>query len=89
MVSLPTMIAAFARYSRDATFVVLRDHRRFVILMARGPVVGTVAGGLLAGVGTRRGADPSPRRAAPLQRPSTCGATPHRRADSCRSALRR
>lgn len=50
MVSLPTMIAAFARYSRDATFVVLRDHRRFVILMALGSVVGTVAGGLLAGV---------------------------------------
>jgi len=50
MVSLPTIIAAFARYSRDATFVVLRDHRRFVILMALGSVVGTVAGGLLAGV---------------------------------------
>jgi uncharacterized membrane protein YfcA len=50
MVSLPTMIAAFARYSRDDTFIVLRDHRRFVILMALGSVAGTVAGGLLAGV---------------------------------------
>jgi uncharacterized membrane protein YfcA len=50
MVSLPTMIAAFARYSRDDTFVVLRDYRRFVILMALGSVAGTVAGGLLAGV---------------------------------------
>ena len=26
MVSLPTMIVAFARYSRDGSFVVLRDH---------------------------------------------------------------
>jgi uncharacterized protein len=50
MVSLPTMIAAFARYSRDGSFVVLRVHRRFVILMAVGSVAGTILGGLLAGV---------------------------------------
>ena len=50
MVSLPTMVAAFARYSRDLSFVVLREHRRFVLLMAFGSVAGTVAGGLLAGV---------------------------------------
>jgi uncharacterized membrane protein YfcA len=50
IVSLPTMVAAFARYSRDDTFVVLSDHRRFVLLMAFGSVVGTIAGGLLAGV---------------------------------------
>jgi uncharacterized protein len=49
-VSLPTMVAAFARYSRDGSFVVLRDHRRFVLLMAFGSVAGTVAGGLLAGI---------------------------------------
>lgn len=50
MVSLPTMIAAFTRYSRDGSFVVLRTHRRFVILMAVGSVAGTIIGGLLAGV---------------------------------------
>ena len=50
MVSLPTMIAAFARYSRDGSFVVLRDHGRFVILMALGSIFGTIIGGLLAGV---------------------------------------
>ena len=50
MVSLPTMVAAFARYSRDGSFVVLRNERRFVILMALGSIVGTIIGGLLAGV---------------------------------------
>lgn len=50
MVSLPTMIVAFARYSRDNSFVVLRENGRFVALMAAGSVVGTVIGGLLAGV---------------------------------------
>jgi uncharacterized membrane protein YfcA len=50
MVSLPTMIAAFARYSRDGSFVVLRNQRWFMILMAVGSVVGTIIGGLLAGV---------------------------------------
>ena len=33
-VSLPTMLVAFARYSRDGSFVVLREHRRFVVAMA-------------------------------------------------------
>lgn len=50
MVSLPTMIAAFTRYSRDGSFVVLRNERRFVILMAAGSIAGTIIGGLLAGV---------------------------------------
>lgn len=49
-VLLPTMLVAFARYSRDGAFVVLRNHRRFVLLMAIGSVVGTVAGGLAVGV---------------------------------------
>lgn len=49
MVSLPTMIAAFARYSRDGSFVVLRNERRFVVLMAAGSIIGTILGGLLAG----------------------------------------
>lgn len=50
MVSLPTMIVAFARYSRDGSFVVLSHHRRFVLTMALGSVAGTVLGGVLVGV---------------------------------------
>ncbi|MEX5721656.1 TSUP family transporter [Geodermatophilus maliterrae] len=50
VVSLPTMLVAFARYSRDQAFVVLRRHARPVVAMAAGSVVGSVAGGLLAGV---------------------------------------
>jgi uncharacterized membrane protein YfcA len=49
-VSLPTMSVAFARYSRDGSFIVLREHRRFVVVMATGSVVGTIVGGLLLGV---------------------------------------
>ncbi len=49
-VSLPTMLVAFARYSRDRSFLVLRRHRRFVLVMAAGSVAGTIVGGLLLGV---------------------------------------
>ena len=49
-VSLPTMLVAFARYSRDGSFIVLREHRRFVLTMAAGSVAGTIIGGLLLGV---------------------------------------
>ena len=49
-VSLPTMLVAFARYSRDGSFAVLRENSRFVLLMAAGSVAGTVAGGLAVGV---------------------------------------
>lgn len=49
-VSLPTMLVAFARYSRDGSFVLLRQHRRFVLAMAAGSVAGTVVGGLMLGV---------------------------------------
>ena len=48
-VSLPTMLVAFARYSRDGSFAVLGDNRRFVVLMAGGSVFGTVVGGLAVG----------------------------------------
>jgi uncharacterized membrane protein YfcA len=44
------MIVAFARYSRDGSFSVLRRHGRLVALMALGSVIGTVLGGLLLGV---------------------------------------
>lgn len=50
LVSLPTMLVAFARYSQDESFSVIREHRQFVLLMAAGSVAGTVAGGLLVGV---------------------------------------
>jgi len=50
LVSLPTMLVAFARYSRDDSFAVLARNGRFVALMAVGSVLGTLAGGLLLGV---------------------------------------
>lgn len=50
VVSLPTMLVGFARYSRSAAFVVLRQNARFVAAMTVGSVAGTVAGGLLVGV---------------------------------------
>lgn len=49
-VSLPTMLVAFARYSRDGSFVVLLEHRRFALAMAAGSVTGTIVGGLMLGV---------------------------------------
>ncbi|MGR7026180.1 sulfite exporter TauE/SafE family protein [Geodermatophilus sp. URMC 62] len=49
-VSLPTMIVAFARYSRSQSFAVLRDNSGFVIAMTAGSIAGTVLGGLLLGV---------------------------------------
>ena len=49
-VSLPTMLVAFARYSRDRSFRLLRANGAFVVVMAAGSVAGTVLGGLLLGV---------------------------------------
>lgn len=49
-VSLPTMIAAFTRYSRDQSFAVLRKSRLFVLVMAVGSIVGTFSGGQLLGI---------------------------------------
>lgn len=49
-VSLPTMLVAFARYSRDASFSVLAVNRWFVLVMAAGSVAGALLGGLLLGV---------------------------------------
>jgi uncharacterized protein len=46
-VSLPTMIVAFGRYSQDQSFSILATHRRFVLVMAAGSLVGSVVGGLL------------------------------------------
>ena len=50
LVSLPTMLVAFARYSRDGSFAVLGANRRFTLVMAAGSVAGAVLGGLLVGV---------------------------------------
>ncbi|MFB6619483.1 sulfite exporter TauE/SafE family protein [Streptomyces sp. NPDC085524] len=50
LVSLPTMLVAFARYSRDGSFAVLGANLRFTATMAAGSVAGAVLGGLLLGV---------------------------------------
>lgn len=49
LVSLPTMLVAFFRYSRDQAFVVLGQHPTFIAAMAGGSIVGTVLGALLLG----------------------------------------
>ncbi len=49
-VSLPTMVVAFARYSQDQAFGILRTHKTFVIVMAIGSIVGAAIGGQLLGV---------------------------------------
>ncbi|WP_229914271.1 hypothetical protein [Streptomyces capitiformicae] len=48
--SLPTMLVAFARYSRDGNCAVLGTNLRFTMFLAAGSVVGAVLGGLLLGV---------------------------------------
>ena len=50
LVSLPTMLVAFFRYSRDQAFTVLGENRGFVVAMAAGSVTGAIVGGLLVGV---------------------------------------
>lgn len=49
-VSLPTMLVGFARYSRDRSFIVLGENRRFVLVMAAGSILGSFAGGRLLGL---------------------------------------
>ena len=49
-VSLPTMVAAFVRYSRDGSFAVLARERPFVLVMAMGSIAGAFVGGLLLGL---------------------------------------
>jgi uncharacterized membrane protein YfcA len=52
LVSLPTMLVAFARYSRDGSFAVLGANLRFTMTMtiSAASVAGAVLGGLLLGV---------------------------------------
>ncbi len=49
-VSLPTMLVGFARYSRDRSFTVLGENRRFVLVMATGSIVGSFIGSRLLGL---------------------------------------
>ena len=50
VVSLPTMLVGFARYSRDQSFAVLRRHKGFLLVMAAGSIIGTLIGALLLGL---------------------------------------
>ena len=50
VVSLPTMIVGFTRYSRDGSFAVLQARRPTVLAMAAGSVLGTFIGAALLGV---------------------------------------
>ncbi len=47
VVSLPTMLVGFTRYSRDQSFSVLHANGGFVLAIAAGSIVGTFIGGLL------------------------------------------
>ncbi|MGJ6967315.1 sulfite exporter TauE/SafE family protein [Streptosporangium sp. G11] len=49
LVSLPTMLVAFTRYSRDGSFAVLGANLRFIAVMVAGSVTGALLGGLLLG----------------------------------------
>jgi uncharacterized protein len=49
-VSLPTMLVGFTRYSRDRSFAVLGENKRFVLVMAVGSIVGSFVGGRLLGL---------------------------------------
>ena len=44
------MMVAFARYSRDQAFGVLRQHAPFAVAMTLGSITGSPVGGLLLGV---------------------------------------
>ncbi len=50
VISLPTMLVSFARYSQDRSFAVLGANRGFLFIMAAGSLCGTWLGGRLLGV---------------------------------------
>jgi uncharacterized membrane protein YfcA len=50
MVSLPTMIVGFARYSRADAFKVLREEKLLMRWMVAGSILGAALGGLLLGL---------------------------------------
>ena len=49
-VSLPTMLVAFARFSRDQSFSVLGQNKGFLVAMTVGSIAGTLLGGFALGV---------------------------------------
>jgi len=49
-VSLPTMIVGFTRYSRDKSFSIIKQQKRFLLIMAAGSLVGAYLGGRLLGI---------------------------------------
>ena len=49
-VSLPTMLVAFARYSRDNSFAVLGHNKGFLTTMTLGSITGTILGGLVSSI---------------------------------------
>lgn len=49
-VSIPTMLAAFSRYSQDRSFQVVRAEWRLVLIMAAGSIAGSYLGGRLLGI---------------------------------------
>jgi len=49
-VSLPTMLVGFTRYSNDKSFSIIKQQKRFLLIMAGGSVVGTYVGGRLLGI---------------------------------------
>ncbi len=44
------MLVGFARYSRDRSFAVLAENRRFMLVMAAGSICGSFVGGRLLGL---------------------------------------
>jgi hypothetical protein len=50
MISLPTMLVGFLRYSQNQSFVVIRKQWQFMLFMATGSIIGTYLGSLLLGV---------------------------------------
>lgn len=50
VVSLPTMIVGFSRYSRDRSFKVISRHRGFVCVMAAGSILGSFVGAQMLGI---------------------------------------
>jgi len=52
-ISLPTMLVAFARYSRDRSFDILRAHPQFVVTVAAGSIVGALLALYPGSIGTQ------------------------------------
>lgn len=50
VVSLPTMIVGFTRYSRDQSFAVIGSNRTFLLVMSAGSILGAFIGGQLLGI---------------------------------------